>query len=109
MHSGLKQNCNLKSMGDRECFPLNYTHIELHPAAMLSYLASLTPFSNHNQSPRNMYQCQMLKQTMGTPYLNHTYRTDNKIYKIQSPQRPLVRTQLYGAGKFDEHPPGINA
>ena len=34
---------------------------------MLSIVASLTPFSDYNQSPRNMYQCQMGKQTMGTP------------------------------------------
>ena len=34
---------------------------------MLSVVASLTPYSDYNQSPRNMYQCQMGKQTMGTP------------------------------------------
>ncbi len=34
---------------------------------MLSVVASLTPYSDFNQSPRNMYQCQMAKQTMGTP------------------------------------------
>jgi len=46
-----------------------FTHAEAHPAAMLSVVASLTPFSDFNQSPRNMYQCQMGKQTMGTPAL----------------------------------------
>ena len=35
--------------------------------AMLSVVASMTPYSDYNQSPRNMYQCQMAKQTMGTP------------------------------------------
>lgn len=35
--------------------------------SMLSVVASLTPYSDFNQSPRNMYQCQMAKQTMGTP------------------------------------------
>ena len=34
---------------------------------MLSVVASLTPYSDYNQSPRNMYQCQMGKQPMGTP------------------------------------------
>src|SRR5688500_885236 len=65
------------------------THQELAPTNVLSILASLTPFSDHNQSPRNMYQCQvnnliaylpfkfivyhiyiyikMAKQIMGTP------------------------------------------
>lgn len=31
------------------------THQELDPANMLSLIASLTPFSDYNQSPRNMY------------------------------------------------------
>ena len=55
----------------REIEPLVYTHREIDPIRMLSIIAALTPFQNHNQSPRCMYQCQMLKQTMGTPYQNH--------------------------------------
>ena len=46
---------------------LEYTHAETSTAALLSVVASLTPYSDFNQSPRNMYQCQMGKQTMGTP------------------------------------------
>jgi hypothetical protein len=47
--------------------------------AMLSLAASLTPFSDLNQSPRNMYQCQMGKQTMGTPMHAFPHRADNKV------------------------------
>jgi DNA-directed RNA polymerase I subunit RPA2 len=36
------------------------THQEFNPTDMLSVIASLTPFSDFNQSPRNMYQCQVL-------------------------------------------------
>ncbi len=36
------------------------THMELSETAMLSAVASLTPFSDFNQSPRNMYQCQVV-------------------------------------------------
>lgn len=35
------------------------THMEISPMAMLSVVAGLTPWSDHNQSPRNMYQCQV--------------------------------------------------
>ncbi|KAL3692751.1 hypothetical protein R1sor_006402 [Riccia sorocarpa] len=35
------------------------SHEETHALAMLSVVASLTPWSDHNQSPRNMYQCQV--------------------------------------------------
>lgn len=46
---------------------LRFTHEELDTSSMLSEVANFTPFSDFNQSPRNMYQCQMGKQTMGTP------------------------------------------
>ncbi|EEQ98697.1 DNA-directed RNA polymerase I subunit, putative [Perkinsus marinus ATCC 50983] len=88
---------------------MKYTHIELSPISMLSVIAGLTPFSNHNQSPRNMYQCQMLKQTMAIPYLNHPYRTDNKVYKITYPQFPMVRTTVLSEANFDVKPAGTNA
>ncbi len=45
----------------------HYFCAEFHTGEMLSVVASLTPYSDFNQSPRNMYQCQMGKQTMGTP------------------------------------------
>lgn len=62
------------------------THQELDPTNMLSLIASLTPFSDYNQSPRNMYQCQMGKQTMGTPVTSYPHRVDNKMYRILTPQ-----------------------
>lgn len=34
-----------------------YTHIEIHPSLMLGVLAGSIPFSDHNQAPRNTYQC----------------------------------------------------
>jgi DNA-directed RNA polymerase I subunit RPA2 len=35
------------------------THQEILPTNILSIVANLTPFSDFNQSPRNMYQCQV--------------------------------------------------
>ena len=37
--------------------PVKYTHLEIHPSLILGVLASTIPFSDHNQSPRNTYQC----------------------------------------------------
>eukprot|EP00123_Amoebidium_parasiticum_P011568 comp20793_c0_seq1/m.27332 comp20793_c0_seq1/g.27332 ORF comp20793_c0_seq1/g.27332 comp20793_c0_seq1/m.27332 type:complete len:1123 (-) comp20793_c0_seq1:450-3818(-) len=85
------------------------THMELHPTNILSVVANMTPFSDFNQSPRNMYQCQMGKQTMGTPMHSFPYRTDNKIYRIQTPQAPIVRNTLYNHYRMDNYPTGTNA
>jgi len=34
-----------------------FTHCEIHPSTMFGVLASCIPFPEHNQSPRNCYQC----------------------------------------------------
>jgi DNA-directed RNA polymerase I subunit RPA2 len=56
-----------------------------------------------------MYQCQMGKQTMGTPYHSLSYRTDNKMYRLQTPQAPIVQTNVHGRYKMDNYPNGANA
>ncbi|WWC91401.1 uncharacterized protein L201_006345 [Kwoniella dendrophila CBS 6074] len=85
------------------------THLELDPTSMLSVIANLTPFSDFNQSPRNMYQCQMGKQSMGTPSTALNKRTDNKMYRLQSGQTPVVRPALHNKYGFDNFPNGMNA
>lgn len=39
-----------------------YTHCEIHPAMIFGVCASIIPFPDHNQSPRNTYQSAMGKQ-----------------------------------------------
>ena len=38
-------------------FHFNYTHCEIHPSTIFGVLASCIPYPEHNQSPRNTYQC----------------------------------------------------
>lgn len=85
------------------------SHAEYSPTNMLSIVANMTPFSNFNQSPRNMYQCQMGKQTMGTPGTAIRYRTDNKMYRLQTAQTPVVRPRLHDSYGLDHYPNGTNA
>ncbi|KAM8860351.1 DNA-directed RNA polymerase I subunit RPA2 [Spinachia spinachia] len=85
------------------------THQELFPHSMLSVVASFIPYSDHNQSPRNMYQCQMSKQTMGFPLHSFMDRSDNKLYRLQTPQSPLVRPYIYDHYNLDNYPSGTNA
>mmetsp|Transcript_7119 Transcript_7119/g.14291 ORF Transcript_7119/g.14291 Transcript_7119/m.14291 type:complete len:1308 (-) Transcript_7119:459-4382(-) len=85
------------------------THVEIWPTSMLSIVASMTPFSDFNQSPRNMYQCQMAKQTLGSPAHNYRWRTDNKLYRIKTPQAPLTQNSNHGTFQMDEYPQGTNS
>ena len=85
------------------------THVEFDPTNILSILANMTPFSDFNQSPRNMYQCQMGKQSMGTPGTATRYRADNKTYRLQTGQTPVVRAPLHNDYGFDNFPNGMNA
>lgn len=85
------------------------THVEYDPTNILSIVANQTPFSDFNQSPRNMYQCQMGKQTMGTPGTALKYRTDNKTYRLQTGQTPVVRPPLHNEYGLDNFPNGTNA
>ena len=41
-----------------------YTHCEIHPSTMFGVLASCIPFPEHNQSPRNTYQCLDINETV---------------------------------------------
>ncbi|XP_061348881.1 DNA-directed RNA polymerase I subunit 2 isoform X1 [Gastrolobium bilobum] len=93
--------------GRKSSFPA--THEEIHPTGMLSVVANLTPWSDHNQSPRNMYQCQMAKQTMAFSSQTIQHRADQKLYHLQTPQSPIVRTSAYTKYNIDEYPTGTNA
>ena len=85
------------------------THMEEKATNFISVIANMTPFSDHNQSPRNMYQCQMGKQTMGFPCHAYKHRADNKLYCLRTPQTPMVRTKAYDDYNMDTYPIGTNA
>lgn len=49
---------SLEDLGSEEekTYCNTYTHCEIHPAMVLGVCASIIPFPDHNQSPRNTYQ-----------------------------------------------------
>jgi DNA-directed RNA polymerase I subunit RPA2 len=51
----------------------------------------------------------MAKQTMGISSHNGTFRFDNKVYRLTTPQLPLVKPELYEEFGFAEFPSGTNA
>ena len=85
-----------------------YDFCEIHPSTLLGVCASIIPFPDHSQSPRNCYQSSMAKQALGTPLETFNLRTDNMLYMMDYPQRPLVSTYAAKYMGFNDMASGIN-
>ena len=83
-----------------------YTHCEIHPSTIFGILASCTPFPDHNQAPRNTYQCAMAKQALGIYAMNFDTRMDKTAYMLTYPTRPLVDTRVMNAIHLNKVPSG---
>jgi len=85
-----------------------HTHLEIFPSAILGAGASIIPYPEHNQSPRNTYESAMAKQSLGfsTPMMNtSTYvRQHSMLY----PQTPIVTTKAMGLLGLEKRPAGQN-
>jgi len=84
----------------------NYTHCEIHPSTIFGVLASCIPFPEHNQAPRNTYQCAMAKQAMGVYATNYDQRMDKTSYVLNYPTRPLVDTRVMNFIHLNNIPSG---
>jgi len=85
-----------------------HTHTEIFPSAILGAAASIIPYPEHNQSPRNTYESAMAKQSLGfsTPMMNtSTYvRQHSMLY----PQTPIVTTKAMKLLDLEKRPAGQN-
>ena len=105
-----EQNKSFISMYPKQLYDKSiicrYTHCELHPSTMFGVLASCIPFPQHNQSPRNTYQCAMGKQAMGMYVTNFQDRMDKTTYILSYSMKPLVDTRVMNLMKLNQLPFG---
>ena len=84
----------------------NYTLCEIHPSNIFGVLASCIPYPEHNQSPRNTYQCAMGKQAIGVHVKNFNKRMDRTSYVLNYGMKPLVETRLMNMLELSNMPSG---
>ncbi len=93
---------------DYDSLSPEHTHLEISPSAILGICASIIPFAEHNQSPRNTYEAGMTKQALGLYAANFRYRTDRRSHLLQYPQIPLVGSRSMKTIGFNDRPAGQN-
>ncbi len=86
----------------------DHTHMELFPASILGATASLIPYAEHNQSPRNTYESAMAKQSLGFPSPTFGFNTMVREHLLVYPQRALVATRSTSLLNLDRRPTGQN-
>lgn len=85
-----------------------HTHIELVPETILGICASLVPFAEHNQSPRNTYEAGMAKQALGLYSANFGLRVDTRSHLLYYVQSPIVTTRPMEVIGYHRRPAGQN-
>ena len=85
-----------------------HTHVEIALYTILGICASLIPYAEHNQSPRNSYEAAMSKQALGIHTTNLFNRVDSRSHILHYPQTPLVNTKPLDIIEYDFRPSGQN-
>lgn len=105
----MEANCAVIAFHQNELKKYRNDYCEIAPAMMLGVMASIIPFPDHSQSPRNTYQAAMGKQAMSMFALSHLIRADTVVHVLNTPQRPLVGTRGGDMMGFNDMPSGVNA
>jgi DNA-directed RNA polymerase subunit B len=85
-----------------------HTHLEIVPETILGICASLVPFAEHNQSPRNTYEAGMAKQALGLYSANFGLRVDTRSHILHYVQSPIVTTRPMEVIGYHRRPAGQN-
>lgn len=70
---------------------IRYTHLDISQA-IIGIPGLTSPFSNHNQAARVVFQTNQVKQTCGIPCLNFPFKSYKEMHIQVYNQKPLVKT-----------------
>jgi len=77
-----------------------YTHCEIHPSTIFGVLASCIPFPEHNQAPRNTYQCLHPDTTVwmdnGEKIPIKDVKVNDKVWTFHPTTQELSTTRVVG-------------
>lgn len=68
-----------------------FTHVDI-PQSILGIPAMTSPFANHNQAARCVFQTNQVKQTCSIPAMNWPHKTHKEMYVQYYNEFPLIRT-----------------
>lgn len=91
-----QQNCliakDIETLNKYSTNPLiRYTHLDI-PQSIIGIPGLTSPFSNHNQAARVVFQTNQVKQTCGIPCLNFPYKSYKEMHLQVYNQKPLIKT-----------------
>ncbi len=87
---------------------IEFEYCEIHPCLLYGIAAGCLPFSDHNQSPRNVYAASMIKQALGIFSYNTFYRYDSTCEIMYGVQRTLVSTAIARSVDCQDLQAGLN-
>lgn len=89
--------------------PEAYVHCEIDPSTLLGTSASLIPFPDYNQAPRNTYAASMSQQAKAVSSLDCFDKLENGQHILHYGQQPIVQTMQEKITGNNELPYGCNA